>query len=254
MLPISDPAFYAVAIPAVILAGLSKGGLGGTISMLAVPMMSLVISPVQAAGIMLPILIVMDAVGLIAYRKSFDRRSLAILLPAAILGIGVGWATAAWVDEVYVRLIVGILSLLFVADYVLKRKRPVGDKPHQPVKGMFWGAISGYTSFVSHTGGPPYQLYMVPLRLAPTVFAGTTVIFFGVVNVIKLVPYFLLGQFDSTNLTTAAVLLPLAPLATLTGVHLVKIVDQSVFYRIIYVVMFIVGVKLVYDGIVTLLG
>lgn len=254
MLPISDPAFYAVAIPAVILAGLSKGGFGGTIGMLAVPMMSLVISPVQAAGIMLPILITMDAVGLFAYRSSFDRRSLLILLPAAILGICAGWATAAWVEEAHVRLIVGIISLLFVADYIRKRKRPKGEQPHQPIKGIFWGAVSGYTSFVSHTGGPPYQLYMVPLRLAPAVFAGTTVIFFSVVNVIKLVPYFLLGQFDSTNLVTAAVLLPLAPLATLTGVRLVKIVDQAVFYKIIYVAMFVVGLKLVYDGAWTLLG
>ncbi|MBD8893690.1 sulfite exporter TauE/SafE family protein [Roseibium litorale] len=253
MHPIADPMFYAAAIPAVLLAGLSKGGFGGSFAMLAVPLMALVISPVQAAGIMLPILVVMDIVGLLAYKGHADKRSLTILLPAAIAGIGVGWATAALVNEAFVRLLVGCLSLLFVADYLLKRHRTVGASQHNLPKGTFWGLIAGFTSFVSHTGGPPFQLYMVPLRLAPTLFAGTAVIFFSVVNAVKLVPYFLLGQFDATNLETSLVLLPLAPVATLAGVKLVKIVKQKAFYGIIYTVMVAVGIKLIWDGAASIL-
>lgn len=253
MHPIADPMFYAAAIPAVLLAGLSKGGFGGSFAMLAVPLMALVISPLQAAGIMLPILVVMDIVGLFAYKGHADKRSLMILLPAAIVGIGIGWATAAFVNEAFVRLLVGCLSLLFVADYLLKRHRTLAPAGHNVPKGTFWGLIAGFTSFVSHTGGPPFQLYMVPLRLAPTLFAGTAVIFFSVVNAVKLVPYFLLGQFDATNLETSLVLLPLAPIATLAGVKLVKVVKQEAFYGIIYTVMVVIGLKLVWDGATAIL-
>jgi len=249
MSPISDPWFYAAAIPAVFLVGLSKGGFGGTIAMLGVPLMTLVISPLQAAGIMLPILIIMDAVALIAYKGRADWKSLSILLPAAVLGIGIGWAAAAYVSDAFVTLLVGLISISFVADYVFKQRKVTGAARHNLPKGTFWGTIAGFTSFISHTGGPPFQMYMLPLRLAPLLFAGTAVIFFATVNAIKLVPYFLLGQFDTTNLSTSVTLFPVALIATLTGVRLVRIVKAETFYGIIYVVMAVIGVKLTYDGI-----
>lgn len=249
MLPITDPWFYAAAIPAVICVGLSKGGFSGTFGMLGVPIMSLAISPLQAAGIMLPILVVMDGVALMAYKGKADWRSLMILLPAAICGILIGWAAAFYVNDAFVTLMVGVISIAFVADYVFKQRKSGEAKPHNVPKGAFWGTVAGFTSFVSHTGGPPFQMYMVPLRLAPTLFAGTAVIFFATVNAIKVVPYFFLGQFDSTNLTTSVALFPLALAATLFGVWLVRIVKAETFYTIIYVVMTLIGVKLIYDGV-----
>lgn len=252
MAPIADLSFYLAAIPAIILTGLSKGGFGGSLGMLAVPLLALVISPLQAAGIMLPILVAMDIVGLIAYRGHADKRSLIIMLPGAIVGIAVGWATAALVNEAFVRLLVGTMSILFVINYMRSGKRAAEPQPHSKPKGAFFGTLAGFTSFVSHTGGPPFQLYMLPLRLSPSLFAGTAVIFFSIVNAIKLVPYFMLGQFDPTNLATSAVLLPLAPIATLTGVWLVKVINPEIFYRFVYVMMGIIGVKLVWDSISTL--
>ncbi|NBN79755.1 TSUP family transporter [Microvirga tunisiensis] len=261
MLPLSDPLFYAAAVPAVVLAGLSKGGFGGSIGMLAVPLMALVIPPVQAAGILLPILVVMDVVGLLAYRGVYDRRALVLLLPAGIAGVGVGWATASLVNDAQVTLLVGVLCLVFVAErFVPKRAAgPDADaggqgRGHRPLAGAFWGAMSGFTSFVSHTGGPPFQLYMVPLSLAPALFAGTAVIFFAAINAVKLVPYFFLGQFDARNLATAAVLLPLAPLSTLAGVWLVKRIEPRLFYALVYVAMAVIGVKLVHDSARQLFG
>ena len=249
MSPITDPWFYAAAIPAVIIVGLSKGGFGGTLAMLGVPAMALVVSPVQGAGIMLPILVVMDVIALFAYKGEADRKTLFYLLPAAVTGIGVGWATAAYVNETFITLLIGTISLIFVLDYLFKGKRRTQPAEHDLRKGLFWGSIAGFTSFVSHTGGPPYQLYTVPLRMAPTLFAGTAVIFFAVVNAVKLVPYFALGQFDATNLTTSLVLLPLAPLATLAGVKLVRIINQDLFYRLIYAVMAVIAIKLIFDGL-----
>lgn len=254
MHPISDPLFYAFAVPAVLLVGLSKGGFGGSIALLGVPLMSLTISPVQAAGIMLPILVVMDIVGLLAYRGTYDRSSLIILLPAAACGIALGYFTAALVTEAHVRLIVGVVALVFSLDYYFNARKSTEAKSHSPWKGRFWGAIAGFTSFVSHTGGPPFQMYMLPLRLNPVLFAGTAVIFFATVNAIKLVPYFLLGQFDATNLATSAMLLPLAPLATLAGVRLVRIVKPETFYRITYAMVLLISLKLIFDGLSAFAG
>ncbi|EEE45213.1 sulfite exporter TauE/SafE family protein [Roseibium alexandrii] len=254
MLLITDPWFYAAAVPAVICVGLSKGGFGGTFAMLGVPIMSLVISPLQAAGIMLPILLVMDAVALMAYKGKADWRSLAILLPAAMLGIGIGWGTAAYVNDTFVTLMIGVISLAFVADYVFKRRKEAAALSHNIPKGSFWGAVAGFTSFISHTGGPPFQMYMLPLKLAPMLFAGTAVIFFATVNAVKVIPYFFLGQFDTTNLTTSAVLFPVALVATLAGVRLVRIIKAETFYTIIYVVMGLIGAKLTYDGLAGLLA
>lgn len=254
MHPIADPLFYAFAIPAVILVGLAKGGFGGPLSLLGVPMMSLVIAPVQAAGIMLPILVVMDMAGLFAYRGKYDTASLKILLPAAILGIGIGYLTAAYVSDAHVRLLVGLVAVLFALDAFRGGARRAEPKPQRPFAGRFWGLIAGFTSFVSHAGGPPYQIYMLPLRLDPVRFAGTTVIFFTTMNAIKLVPYAALGQFDTVNLATSAVLLPLAPLATLAGAFAVKRIKPALFYRITYTAVGIIGVKLLWDGLSDLLA
>jgi uncharacterized protein len=246
---LTDPQFYMAAVPGVLLAGLAKGGFGGALGMLAVPLMALVISPVQAAAIMLPILIAMDMVGLVAWRGTFDRRAISIVLPASMIGIAVGWATAAYVHEAHVRLIVGVVALLFTVNYFLGNARNVAPKQHNRAKGTFWGALAGFTSFVSHAGGPPFQMYMLPLRLDPKLFAGTAIIIFAIVNAVKVVPYFFLGQFSTQTLWTSAILLPLAPLATLFGVWLVKRIRPDRFYLIIYALLFLISLKLIWDGV-----
>ncbi len=244
---ITDPLFYLTAIPAVILVGLSKGGFGG-IAIMAVPLMALIISPVKAAAIMLPILLVMDAVALWSYRGVYDRRSLFILLPAAMIGIFIGWLAAAWVTADFIRLLVGTVAILFALDHWLKLRPQKSGRPG-PVKGLVFGTSAGFTSFIAHAGGPPFQVYMLPIRLEPRVFVGTGVIFFAVVNAVKVIPYLALGQFSRENLLTALVLLPLAPLSTLAGVWIVKKISVNMFYGITYMTVFLVGLKLVWDGL-----
>lgn len=246
---ISDTSFYLAAVPGMILVGLSKGGFGGMMGLLALPLIALTIPPIQAAAIMLPIMLVMDAVALVAWRGVFERRTLLILLPGGVVGVALGWALAASVTAEHVRLVVGIVALAFALRHMLGGRTAAEPRPHSPPKGMFWGAVSGFTSFVSHAGGPPYQMYVAPLRLDPRQFAGTATIFFAIVNLLKVGPYFALGQFSATNLTTSLVLLPLAPLATLAGVRLVKLVKPETFYRIIYVLVFIVSLRLIWDGL-----
>lgn len=248
-----DPWFYAVAIPAVIIVGLAKGGFGGGLALLGAPMLALVVPPLEAAAIMLPILIVMDMVALVAWWGVFDRRSVAILVPASIIGIAIGWAIAAYVTDAAVELIVGMVALIFTVTYVLGGAGRSAPKPHNAPKGFFWGAVSGFTSFVSHAGGPPAQMYLLPLRLDSKVLVGTTVLVFAIANFVKLVPYAMLGQFSGRHLAASAVLLPVAPLATWAGARLVHIVPVDVFYRIAYTVLFLVGLKLFYDGASALL-
>ena len=251
---ITEPWFYLAASVSVLIVGIAKGGLGGGIGVVAVPLMAVFVRPAQAAAIMLPILIVMDIVSLWTWRGVFDPKTLKIMLPAGMVGIGIGWATASWVTAGEVRLLVGTVALLFAADYLRQRLfvRNAEAKPHNAVKGTFWGVIAGFTSFVSHAGGPPYQFYALPLGQEPKLYVGTSVIFFAIVNAVKLLPYFALGQFDPGNLATSAVLMPIAPVATLAGAWIVRRIDRTIFYPFMYMMIFLVGLKLVYDGMMSL--
>lgn len=244
-----DPIFWAVAVVSVLITGVSKGGFGG-LALLAVPLMALVISPIQAAGIMLPILIVMDWVGIWAYRKYWDRSALMLILPGSILGVMAGGLLAGIVNDQVVRVLVGLIAVLFPIYAILK---PTGGdafiKTNKPL-GLFSGTVAGFTSFVAHAGGPPYQAYMIPQGLEKRVYAGTATMFFAFVNFIKVAPYAMLGQFDQTNLTTSLVLIPIAPIGVLFGAWLVKHIDQTLFYRILYGLIFCVGLRLLWDGLV----
>ena len=252
---LADPWFFATAIPAVVLIGVSKGGLGGATALLGVPLMALTMSRVKAAAVLLPILIVMDLVSLWTWRGYRDNRTLKIMLPGAMAGIAVGWALAALVTPQTVKLMVGLIAALFVARWVwMKFARLEGAAEPNAVKGTFWAVVAGYTSFVAHAGGPPFQMYALPLHLHPRVYTGTSVIFFAIVNAVKLVPYFMLGQFDASSLTASAVLVPIAPLATLAGAWVIKRMRPEVFYPFTYTMVAIVAVRLIWEGVSTLAG
>jgi uncharacterized membrane protein YfcA len=238
----------------VILMGLSKGGFSG-LSLLALPLMALVVSPVQSAAILLPILIVQDVVSVWAYRHSWDRRNLMILLPGGIAGIATGYFLAASVPDEAVALAVGVISVAFgVRRMVLER----GASPPAPAEadvpqGLFWGWVTGFTSMIAHAGGPPFQIYVMPQRLRPDVFVGTGAVFFALNNWIKVPPYIALGQFTKENLATAAALFPVAILSTWAGVLLVRRFSGKRFYTIVYWLLVLVGSKLVVDSLRALL-
>lgn len=247
---LTDSWFYAVAIPAVILVGLSKGGFAGGVGFVGVPLMALVISPVQAAAILLPILCVMDVAALWSWRGVYVRQVLVDMLPGSLLGIGLGWLLAASVTPDMIKLVVGLVALVFVGRWLvdeIRRRAAVPAKPNR-LAAALWGALSGFTSFVAHVGGPPFQMYVLPLRLDPKALSGTTAIFFAVTNAVKLVPYFALGQFDAANLAASAVLLPLAPLATMAGAWLVRRMRPEVFYPLTYATVGLIALKLLWDG------
>lgn len=246
---ITDPFFYALAVPAILLVGISKGGFGGGLAMLGVPMLSLATDPVSAAAILLPILCAMDVVGLWAYRRVWDGAILRLIIPAALIGILLGSLTFRYMSVPFIQVVIGLISVAFTLDYLRKRfgGNPSRREPSS-LAGGFWAGISGFTSFVAHAGSPPLSVYLLPLRLDKTIYVGTTVIFYAVVNYVKLIPYGLLGQFSGANLTTSLILLPLAPLGTYLGVRLHHKISEPVFYAICYVALFVIGLRLIYVG------
>ena len=244
----ADLAYYLAASAAVILVGLSKGGFSG-ISTMAMPVFAMVISPVRAAAILLPILIVQDWVSVWAFRHDFSSRNLLIMLPAAVVGVALGWALAAYVNEAWVKLAVGLISVLFVVFMILpERWRAAGSTRPKVLPGFLWGSLAGFTSMVSHSGGPPFLVYVVPQKLSPPNLAGTSAMFFAGVNLLKIFPYFVLGQFSAENLKASAILLPVAVFSTFAGVWLIRRISPDKFYIAIYVLTMLIGLKLIWDA------
>jgi len=244
---ITEPAFYLVAVPAVLLMGLSKSGLGG-FGALATPLMALAIPVPQAAAIMLPLLLVMDAAGVKALFLERDRELLRLLLPAGLLGTVVGTLSFGVLSTQAVAGIVGGLTLLFLAQRLLFPPR--ADAPPPPRwLGFLLGIASGFTSFVAHAGTPPISAYVLPLRLPPLRFAATMAIFFAAVNLSKWIPYAWLGLIDARNMATSLLLVPLAPLGVWLGVKLVRRMKPGLFYGLFNIGLLLTGLKLLWDGL-----
>lgn len=240
--------FWVFAALAAALVGLGKGGMP-VVGMLGVPVLSLALPSVTAAGLLLPVYVVSDLFGLWAYRGAFDRRVLAILIPAVTAGVGLGWATAAITPEWLVTVLVGMIGALFALRLLWSAGTAAKARRAEVAPGLGWGALTGFTSFVSHSGAPPFQIYVLPLGLPKMVYAGTNTILFAWLNAIKLVPYWALGQLSAQNLKVAAMLVPVAAVSVLAGVRLVRILPQALFFRLVTWALLLVSVKLVADGI-----
>jgi uncharacterized membrane protein YfcA len=249
-----DPFFWTVCVLTVLLVGLSKAGLLGSLGMVGVPLLTLVMPARDAAGMMLPVLLAMDAFAVWSYRRDVNWSIIRIMLPGAMVGTVIGWALWSVVSDSMVLLFVGIITLLFILDAILPlRKRLEGLPPSRPW-GAFWGGFAGFTSFVSHSGAPPFQIYVLPRRLAPAVYAGTSAYFFAIVNASKLIPYYFVGQLSVANLTLSAILAPVGVVGVLAGVWLVRRISAKYFYRIAYWLVFVLALKLVWDGATGLWG
>ncbi len=250
---IDDPWFYAAAVPAILIAGISKGGFGGGLVVMAVPLLALVVDPGTAAAIMLPQLILMDLIGIRVYYRHWDRAQMKVLLPAAVLGILIGTLSFGTLDRAVVRLIIAAVAIGFCLHYWLGRAAAEVKRQVDVPRALFWGGLAGFTSFVAHAGGPPLSVYLLPRRLDKRIFVGTTVIFFTVANYLKLVPYYFLGQLRAESMTTSLVLAPLAFAGVGLGVFLHDRTNETWFYRICYVFLFLTGLKLLRDGILGLM-
>lgn len=246
----SDWHFYALAIPAVILTGLAKGGFAG-MGALAMPLLVFAVDPVRAAAILLPILIAQDAVSVWAFRRSVDWRVLAWMLPGSVLGIWLGYVFAAGVSPLAVMAAVGGISALFGAYRLWAERRPVPEEARRWPEwiGSLFGAASGFTSQIAHAGQPPFQFWVLPRVRSRDMLVGTTALYFAAMNWIKVPAYAALGQFTRDNLLASAVLLPLAMLSTAAGVWLVRRISPARFFTAINVLMILVGIVLIWEAV-----
>jgi uncharacterized membrane protein YfcA len=244
-------AFYAAATFGILLTGIFKGGFGGGPGGIAVALMSIFVAPADAAGIVLPILCAMDIFGLLAYRNNWSRHHVRVLIPGALLGIVLGALAFGVVPVEWVRLLIGLIAVTFTLNRWFDLAQRLGAKAGKPgpLIGFLSGATSGLTSTMAHAGGPPLLVYLLPQRMEKTVFVGTSVVFFAIVNYLKLIPYGLLGQLSTNNLGLSLLFAPLAPLGIWLGLRLERRIPEKPFYRLSYAILFATGCKLIYDSL-----
>jgi uncharacterized membrane protein YfcA len=247
---LTDPLFITICVICVTILGIAKGGFAG-VGMVATPLMALIVPPLQAAAIFLPILLVQDAISVWAYRHDWDAWNLKVMLPGAIVGIAVAWVFAAYLPDAMVRLLVGVIGLAFVLNAWLGRIPPKAPRP-SALSGAFWGSLSGFTSTLIQAGSPPFQVHVLPQRLPKLTFVGTNAIFFAAINVFKLAPYAQLHQFSTSTLKISLVMLPLAIASNFLGIWLVRVTPVAPFYRIAYMLVFLISLGLTGQALRTL--
>ncbi|MCW7556079.1 sulfite exporter TauE/SafE family protein [Endozoicomonas gorgoniicola] len=239
--------FLLAAVPAVLIAAVGKGGLGNAMGVMAVPLMSLVIPPIQAAAILLPLLLIMDLFAIWGWRGFVDWNILKVIMLPGLMGVGLGLLIFYQLPENAVRFLIGSIAILFCFHQFFS-KGTAPDKPSR-LKGVFWATVSGFTSFGVHAGGAPLSVYMLPLKLDKKVLSGTMAIFFGVVNLSKIPAYGGLGELGVDNLILSAILLPLCPLGVFAGMKLVHRIREDIFYKVLYTGLLITGAKLIMDAL-----
>lgn len=247
-----DAAGWLVTALAILLTGISKAGLGGALGGLAVPFMSMWISPRDAVAVVLPILIVMDMAGIRAWRGKADWADLRMLIPAALLGIGLGTLAFGVLSDRMVKVVLGVIAIGFAADRLL-RSGSGGDSGEKPAaRGFAWlcGVGSGFTSTLAHAGGPQIMAYLLSRRLPKETFVATSVFFFTVINLAKLPFYLSIGLFSTDTLIMSAMLIPLVPVGVWLGLRLIRRIPERPFYLFATLALGLSGVKLLWDGVI----
>lgn len=241
--------FWLVAVAASFFVGCSKGGLP-MVALLSVPTLALVMPPMKGAALLLPVYIVSDIFGIWIYRRSFSGRNLMILIPAAAAGILVGYLMAGRTDEDAVRVVIGCVGLAFLAMRLHGRVRGTSAaRPADVPRGLFWGTVVGFTSFVSHAGGPAFRIYALPQQLPKMTFAGTATILFATVNLMKVPPYLALGLIETGDLGIAAMLAPVAIFGAWLGYRITRIVPERIFFLVVEIAVFVISVNLIRVGL-----
>ncbi|MGS2744814.1 sulfite exporter TauE/SafE family protein [Halomonas sp. LS-001] len=241
-----DWLFVLLMVVAVLLTGISKSGFAGGVGVVAVPLISLKASPTFAVAVMLPLLIVMDVFSLKAWWRQRVDHLLLLMFPPAILGVAVGYFTYGWFDEALLKLVLGVFSVLFGLWGLFK---PLRGKLLPGWVGRLCGGVAGFTSFIAHAGGPPLNFYLLQCQLTKQQFLGTAVVFLAITNLVKLVPYTLLGLVNIDNLTIALLLMPVAWLGVRLGLVIQKRIDGELFFRVILCLLILLGIRLIMDGL-----
>ena len=242
--------FFLCVVPAIILYGIAKSGLGGSMTLISIPLMTVVMPLGQALAIVLPILILSDLVAVYKFKKNFDAETLKLLVPGAAIGIFVGSITFMYFSESLLKFIIGLMGFLCAGHYFLFKTKIIIPLKKSLLKGGVCSVISGFTSFCVHAGGTPLSVYLLPLRMKKEVYVGTRIIFFTCVNLIKFPFYVNLSIVTLNSIIQSLLLFPLALLGIFVGYQILKIIKEDLFYNIIYVLILFSSAKLVLDYLI----
>ena len=239
--------FFFTVVPAIILFGIAKSGLGGSIALISIPLMTISMPLTTALGIILPILIFSDFIATYKYRKEFDLETLKLIVPFAAIGIIIGSFTFSYFSEELLKFIIGLMGFLFAGHYFFFKKNKEAKSEKNLLKGGICSTVAGFTSFSVHAGGTPTSIYLLPLRMKKEIYVGTRIIFFTFVNLIKLPLYINLSMMNLETFKQSLILFPVALIGILIGYQLLKIIEEKLFYNILYVLIFVTSSKLIFD-------
>lgn len=242
---------FAVSIPAVVFAGISKGGFGSGVAFASLSILVLVLEPVVAIGLMLPLLMVIDVASLPAYWRKWDWAAARVLLLGAVPGTMAGIYFFSVANPDAIRLVIGLVALIFVAWQGAQKVGLLrfGAAQFGPKVGLLSGLLMGFTSFVSHAGGPLAAVYLLGQGLPKRTYQATTVLIFWALNVSKFGIYAGMGFFTRDSLLLNLILVPFALLGTWIGIRAHNYVSDRVFFGITYVALTATGAKLVWDAL-----
>jgi uncharacterized membrane protein YfcA len=239
--------FLVMLVSVVFLISLSKGGLGGMAGSLATPLMALVMPVNQVLGLILPFMLLADVFAMALHWRKWNGRLVWLLLPGAVIGVTIGTFFIAHVSTYGLKIGLAVIALLFVV-YKLVEKRLLASLTYQARNWHGWlaGTTAGFASSLAHSGGPPISIYLMLLDVTPTVFLGTSVLFFAILNWVK-VPYYLyIHLFDFQRLWQLAWIFPIVPLGVWFGRWLVKKVSKTIFDNIILVLLVLTALLLIF--------
>ena len=239
--------FFFTVVPAIILFGIAKSGLGGSIALISIPLMTISMPLTTALGIILPILIFSDFIATYKYRKEFDLETLKLIVPFAAIGIIIGSFTFSYFSEELLKFIIGLMGFLFAGHYFFFKKNKEAKSEINLLKGGICSTVAGFTSFSVHAGGTPTSIYLLPLRMKKEIYVGTRIIFFTFVNLIKLPLYINLSMMNFETFKQSLILFPVALIGILIGYQLLKIIEEKLFYNILYALIFVTSSKLIFD-------
>jgi uncharacterized membrane protein YfcA len=248
---LADPAFMAVSVIGVCLLGVSKGGFLG-LGVMALPLMSLFVPPLQAAAIILPTAVAQDCLTLWAYRRTWSAWNLKLMLPSMVVGMFIAWLMAASLTVTHIRLAIGLIAALFVLRHWLSRRFERYTPKPSAATGVIFGMIGGVTTMLANAGGPAWQIHLLPQKLDKLTYVGTIAILFAASNVIKVPGFATLGFITEENMLVGFALVPIAVLANYAGIWLVRRTSNELFFRIAYVLMFFIAVELIRSSVVDL--
>lgn len=242
-------ATIVVAFIGVFLICFMKGAFGGGFSIVGIPLLSMVMDPVTAGGLLAPLFIAMDLFAMRYWKPStWSRPDLVLLVPGLLVGIGCGYFLFRALDHRVIAIVMAVVTLAFVGLW-FAGGADVTIRPRSKPKAVTAGLASGVTTMVAHSGGPPLAMYLLPLGLSKELYAGTTSMFFTVGNIVKAGPWLLLARPTTDMMALMAICLLAIPSGVWLGWRLHGALDQRQIYRACYGLLVVTAIKLLWDGL-----